>query len=94
MNSTADRTHIKKLEDLPNVGKATAADLRLLGIENAEQLRGQDPLVLYQRLGELTGQRQDPCVLDVMMSVVRYMDGGPELPWWSYTKERKQTYKI
>jgi hypothetical protein len=89
-----DRTHIKNLEDLPNIGKAGARDLRLLGIERAEQLRGQDPLDLYQRLCHLTGQRQDPCVLDVMIAVVRYMEGGPELPWWAHTAERKKKYKI
>ena len=94
MKTDIDRTHIKNLEDLPNIGKAGARDLRLLGIERAEQLRGQDPLDLYQRLCHLTGQRQDPCVLDVMIAVVRYMEGGPELPWWAHTAERKKKYKI
>jgi len=89
-----NRNHIKKLEDLPNVGKATAADLRLLGIERAEQLIGKDPLTLYLRLCELTGQRQDPCVLDMFIAVVRYMEGGPQLPWWAHTEERKKKYKI
>jgi hypothetical protein len=94
MKPTSDRSHIKKLEDLPNVGKAAAADLRLLGINDAAQLHGQDPLLLYQRLCHLTGQRHDPCVLDVMIAVVRYMEGGPELPWWAYTAERKEKYRI
>ena len=89
-----DRTHIKKLEDLPNVGKATAADFRILGIEHPAQLAGQDPLDLYQRLCTVTGRRHDPCVLDVMIAVVRYMEGGPELPWWAHTEERKQKFKI
>ncbi|PRC93043.1 helix-hairpin-helix domain-containing protein [Solimicrobium silvestre] len=89
-----NRSHIKKLEDLPNVGKATAADLRLLGIERAEQLRGQDPHNMYVRLCELTGKRHDPCVLDMFIAVVQYMEGGPELPWWAHTEERKKNYKI
>lgn len=88
------RKHISKLEQLPNVGKATAADLRLLGIEQADQLCGQDPLAMYMRLCQLTGQRHDPCVLDVFMAVVRYMEGGPELPWWEFTAERKKIYTI
>jgi hypothetical protein len=94
MKSPIDRTHIKKLEDLPNVGKATAADLRLIGIERADQLQGKDPFVLYQRLCEVQGQRQDPCVLDMMIAVVRYMEGGPELPWWAHTAERKKKYRV
>jgi hypothetical protein len=92
--NTPSREHIKKLEDLPNIGKAGAADLRLLGIERADQLPGQDPLKLYQTLCQLTGQRHDPCVLDVMIAVVRYMEGGPELPWWAHTAERKKKYKV
>ena len=88
------RSHIKKLEDLPNVGKATAADLRLLGINHPEQLCGQDPLDLYNRLCQLTKQRHDPCVLDTMMAVVDYMECGAELPWWAFTAERKSKYPI
>jgi hypothetical protein len=89
-----NREHIKKLEDLPNVGKAAAADLRLLGITQAEQLRGQDPLHLYRELCRITGQRHDPCVLDVFMAIVNYMEGGPELPWWEFTAERKKNYQL
>ena len=94
VTTNISRSHIKKLEDLPNVGKATAGDLRLLGIERPEQLCGQEPLELYQRLCHLTGQRQDPCVLDVMIAVVRYMEGGPELPWWAHTAERKAKHRM
>ena len=33
--------------------------------------------------------RHDPCVLDVFMSITRFMDGDPPRPWWDYTAERK-----
>jgi Pathogenicity locus len=92
--TTASRDHIKKLEDLPNIGKAGAADLRLLGFERADQLPGKDPLELYQRLCQLTGRRHDPCVLDVFIAVIAYMEGGPELPWWAHTEERKKKYRV
>lgn len=78
-----------KLTDLPNVGPATAKDLQLLGIDAPQQLIGQDPYLLYQELCRLTGQRHDPCVLDVLMSAVRFMEGAPARPWWFYTPERK-----
>ncbi|MFH1035908.1 MAG: helix-hairpin-helix domain-containing protein [Pseudomonadota bacterium] len=78
------------LEELPNVGPATAADLRRLGIERPGQLIGQDPLEMYERLGRLSGARQDPCVLDVFLAVVRFMEGGPDLPWWAFTPQRKR----
>jgi len=32
--------------------------------------------------------------LDMMIAVVRYMEGGPELPWWAHTAERKTKYRI
>lgn len=77
------------LEALPNIGPATAADLHLLGISAAEQLRGRDPWGLYEDLCRITGQRQDPCVLDVFIATVRFVEGAPALPWWHYTAERK-----
>lgn len=66
-----DRAAVTRLEHLPNIGKAMAADLRLLGIERPDQLRGQDPLRLYQALERATGQRHDPCVLDTFMAARR-----------------------
>ena len=77
------------LQQLPNVGPAMAADLRLLGIETPAQLRGRDGLQLYQRLCALTGQRHDPCVLDTLLAVVDFMHGAPPAPWWAYTARRK-----
>lgn len=86
------RAKVQKLTDLPNIGPAMAGDLLQLGIEHPNALRGCDPLVLYQRLCELTGIRHDPCVLDVFMSITRFMDGEPARAWWDYTAERKQRY--
>ena len=80
------------LEQLPNVGPAFAADLRLIGIERPAELRGQDPLALYRRLCEATGHRQDPCVLDTFMAVTDFMRGGPATPWWNFTAQRKATF--
>lgn len=83
------RDHIVRLEDLPNIGKAGAADLRLIGIDRPAQLPGQQPWQMYRTLCEVTGQRHDPCVIDVFMSVVNFMEGADPLPWWAYTSERK-----
>ena len=78
------------LEDLPNVGKAVAADLRALGICQPSQLKRKDPYALYDRLNRVTGTRHDPCVLDTFIAVVRFVEGGPPRPWWAYTAERKR----
>ncbi|MDN0082969.1 helix-hairpin-helix domain-containing protein [Crenobacter sp. SG2305] len=78
-----------QLLDLPNVGPHSADDLIQLGITEPQQLAGRDPFQLYQELCRITGQRQDPCVLDVLISAVRYIDGEGAKPWWTYTAERK-----
>ena len=88
-----DRKSVSNLEDLPNVGKATAEDLRLLDIHVPQDLCGKDPFALYEKLCERTGLRQDPCVLDVFMAVISFMEGGKALPWWDFTEERKRRWK-
>lgn len=84
------RDRLARLEDLPNIGPAGARDLRRLGIEAPTDLIGQDPYEMYERLCLLTGARQDPCVLDVFLSVLRFMAGEPARPWWGYTAERQR----
>lgn len=79
------------LESLPNIGPATAADLRRVGITAPAQLKPADPYALFDKLCRLTGRRHDPCTLDVFLSAVRYMQGAPAKPWWAYTAERKAT---
>ncbi|MGI2094038.1 helix-hairpin-helix domain-containing protein [Shewanella oncorhynchi] len=85
------RAEVKQLTDLPNIGKACAADLRLLGINKPEQLLDRNPYELYQTLCDKTGQRHDPCMLDVFISITRFMAGEEPKPWWFYTDERKNT---
>ena len=77
------------LEQLPNVGPAMAADLRLLDIHTPQALKGRDGLQLYRALCTATGQRHDPCVLDTLLAVVDFMNGAAPAPWWAYTKWRK-----
>jgi Pathogenicity locus len=79
----------QRLEQIPNVGPAIAADLRLLGIVTPAALCKRNPYALYRKLCLSTGQRHDPCVIDVFLSAVRFMQGAPARPWWHYTEERK-----
>ncbi len=91
----AKATHIAqaaRFEDLPNVGPATALDLRRLGLAQPADLAGRDPWQLYRQLEGLTGTRQDPCVLDVFIALTRFAAGDPALPWFHYTAERKALY--
>ena len=87
-----DRKTLSRLQELPNVGKAIAKDLRLIGIDNPRKLIGKDPFELYDALSITSGKKHDPCVIDVFMSVVCFMEGGEPLPWWSFTDERKKHF--
>ena len=88
----ASAADCQSLEQLPNIGPSLAADLRLIGIEHPQDLRGKDAFVLYQKLCAATGQRQDPCVLDTFMAATDFMRGAPAAPWWHYTAQRKALF--
>jgi hypothetical protein len=79
-----------KLEQLPNIGPAMAADLRRIGFSQPGALKKGDPYKMYEKLCRVTNQRHDPCVLDVFISAVRFMNGAAAKPWWAYTAERKR----
>jgi hypothetical protein len=81
---------VSRLDALPNIGKTIAADLRLIGIAHPKKLIGMDPFAMYEDLCAKTGRRQDPCVIDVFMSAVNFMEGGTPLPWWSFSRNRKE----
>lgn len=85
-----DRARLKAFTDLPNIAKSGAGDLLTLGYTQPSQLAGQCPFEMYRRLCVLTATRHDPCVIDVFISVTRFMAGDDPLPWWRYTAERKR----
>jgi Pathogenicity locus len=88
--SKVDRRHLSKLTDLPNIGKAGAADLKLLGIHLPSDLVGKCPFAMHKALCEKTGVQHDPCVIDVFISITRFMAGEDARVWWDYTEERKR----
>ncbi len=85
----ADPQSARHLQDIPNVGPATEADLRLLGLSEPAHLIGQDADALYQRLCRLTGQRHDPCVIDVFRAAIHFMETGESRKWHEFSADRK-----
>jgi hypothetical protein len=85
-----DREKVKKVIDLPNIGKVMADGLQLIGIDHPKKLIGKDPFILYEKLCTKSARRHDPCVIDVFMSAVHFMEGGEPLPWWLFTEKRKR----
>jgi Pathogenicity locus len=84
----------RQLKDLISVGPRVLRDFEKLRIRSVAQLACQNPERIYARLNRLTGQRQDPCVLDVFCAAVAQAR-NPLLPaqqcqWWWWSKRRKQ----
>lgn len=77
------------LTSIPNVGNAVASKLQRLDITGPDDLRGQDPNELFERLCRIDGHAHDPCLLDTLTAAVSYADGQPARPWWEFSRERK-----
>ncbi|MBI4964536.1 MAG: helix-hairpin-helix domain-containing protein [Desulfomonile tiedjei] len=82
-----------QLEDLPNIGKSIAADLRRIGIFRPDQLAEREPIAVFRALSEVMGHRHDPCVLYTLMSVKHFLKSGEAVPWWKFTAEGKDLLK-
>lgn len=81
-----------ELTTLPGVGPSIAADLRHVGVHSLRDLADADPDQLFERLCDLTGHEQDPCILYTFRCAV-YAARTPEpdeslLKWWNW-KERR-----
>jgi hypothetical protein len=78
----------KDLQTIPGVGPSIAEDLRNLGIRSVHDLKKKNPEKLYQKLCDLTGVRQDPCVLYVFRCAVYYASHKQHkselLKWWNW----------
>ena len=76
------------LQEIPGIGPSMSADLRALGIERVSDLKGHDPVQLYERLCVLAGGHVDRCVLYVFRCAVYFAterEHDPELLlWWSW----------
>src|SRR5262249_937794 len=77
---------------LRNIGPAMRRDFALLGVQTVRQLARCNPERLYARLQALTGQRQDPCVLDTFAAAIHQVRTGEALPWWHFSRVRKRRH--
>ena len=79
-------------EQIPNVGKETAKDFKLLGFQRPEELASQDACDLYVKLCKKTNSYHDPCVVDVFLAAIDFMDGKCNRHWWEYSEKRKNDF--
>lgn len=92
MKKIPNFNEVTKFEEIPNIGKRIAGDFRLIGLKNPNELKKQNPLDLYNRIGLARGHREDPCMLDVCMAAIDFMNGKEPRSWWYYTPKRKKQY--
>jgi hypothetical protein len=84
----------RKLGDLISIGPAMLRDFEMMGIRSVAQLAKQNPQRMYRKIGRLTGQWQDPCVLDTFCAAVAQAR-NPRLAvekcrWWWWSSMRKK----
>jgi HD-GYP domain-containing protein (c-di-GMP phosphodiesterase class II) len=84
------RETTQTLTDLPNVGPKMAAIFERAGVKRPSDLVGSDAVALYETLNRKSGEQFDPCVLDVFLSAVEFMNGGEAKVWWAFTSQRKR----
>ncbi len=83
----------RQLKDLVSIGPAMLRDFEMLKIHSVANLAKADPRRMYQKLCRLTGERQDPCVLDVFRSAVAQAKNprlsAEKCQWWYWSRVRK-----
>jgi hypothetical protein len=86
----------KELQAIPGVGPSIACDLIDLGYNSVSELKGEDPLLMYQRLCELKGMHIDLCVLYVFRCAVYFASSethNPELlKWWNWKEKNYRSH--
>lgn len=85
---------IKELMQIPGIGKTIANDLCDIGYTSINDLKGQDPQLLYDLHNRFRGSVQDRCMLYVFRCAVYYADTDkhlhdPEkLKWWNWKEKQ------
>lgn len=92
--SVRSRAFVKKrfqsqsLTGIPGVGNSIAKDLRAIGIDRIDDLKGKDPELLYALSNDYAGKTQDRCLLYVFRCAVYFaetperMQDPEKLKWW------------
>jgi hypothetical protein len=84
---------LKQFQTIPSIGKACSLDLWNIGIRSIDDLKGQNPALLYEKLNTLTGINHDICMLYTFRCAVYYVTeqhhDSEKLTWWYW---KNKTY--
>jgi len=87
----------RQLEQIPGVGRKIAQDLRSIGLNSVDDLRGRSAEKLYKKLCNFKATPVDKCMLYVLRCAVYYASNknhDPNLLKWHNWKNRKSPLKI
>ena len=89
---------IKALTVIPGVGKSIANDLWNIGVKKVDDLKHQDPELLYDLSNRYAGVVQDRCLLYVFRCAVYYASKkkhDPEkLKWWNWKEQVSERPRV
>ena len=78
----------KNLQSIPGIGKSLSQDLIDLGYSTVDELKSEDPEMMYQDLIALRGHHIDRCVLYVFRCAVYFASHDTHdrelLKWWNW----------
>jgi hypothetical protein len=77
---------LKQFQTIPSIGKACSLDLWNMGYRSIAELKGKNPMELYERLNYVTGQTHDICMLYTFRCAVYFVTEKEheieKLNWW------------
>ncbi len=86
--SSEHKAALRELQRIPGVGPSIAQDLYDQGYRLVAELKGEDPLVMYQRQCQLQGCHVDRCWLYVARCAVYFAETAKpdpaKLKWWNW----------
>jgi hypothetical protein len=89
---TDKQKSLKELQIIPGIGPSIAEDLHQIGIKKISDLKGKDPLHLYEASCRKEGYKIDRCLLYVYRCAVYFAEtkkpDPKKLLWWNW-KDRE-----
>ncbi len=82
----------RQLDQIPGVGRKIAQDLRSIGLNSVDDLKGRSAEQLYKKLCNVKAAAVDKCVLYVLRCAVYYASNknhDPKLLKWYNWKNKK-----
>lgn len=86
--SKAKNKVLQEFQTIPGIGKACSFDLWNIGLRSINDLKDNNPAVLYNRLNTWSGVTHDICILYTFRCAVYYASEKnhetKKLNWWHW----------